>query len=78
VCANCGDKEEVQFESERILLGYIYSSGAAHFSHMATVNVPGLVVASSKEELRLSLGGRVWSLKGEAQPGVQRDGFAAR
>lgn len=60
VCTACGYSEELQLQPGKILLGYIYGAGTAHFAAMEEISVPGLMIQERHTAIEITLNHRRW------------------
>ncbi len=57
-CAQCGQTESARIKTGRLMFGYIYAAGAAHFSEEVSVQFPGLTVFEDAGVLVAEYNGR--------------------
>ena len=65
-CQICGNTTEAQLAQGKIVLGYIYSAGTAHFAAMQDVPVPLLAVSSGDQAFVATLGEQAWRIPRKA------------
>ena len=62
ICNICGYREEIQLKKDKIILGYIYGAGTAHFAAMLEIEVIGLEVIPNKDFLLVKLSNLTWQI----------------
>ena len=58
----CGSQEYVQIAPDRIIRGYIYAAGTAHFADMDELAVPGPAPGVADSCAVIACAGRTWTV----------------
>jgi hypothetical protein len=62
VCSSCGCATELQLELDKLLIGYVYAAGRAHFVPEIEVPIAGLAVDKSADAIEIHYCGETWTV----------------
>jgi predicted RNA-binding Zn-ribbon protein involved in translation (DUF1610 family) len=59
-CPKCGKDTDAQLETSKVVFGYVYAAGSAHFCGVDEIVVEGLEVSRDRSNLAAHLDGQDW------------------